>query len=518
MSPSTLTKARVIAARPGPALLRPGLFFLLGLALIIGWPPPQAVSPAASLPAADPGARHIILLIADGWGYKHLEAAASYTGQVPEYQGWAHYAMSTYPLGGGYDPASAWSDFNYVLLGTTDSAAAATAMYTGFKTENGRISVPAGGTGRLFSLADQARQLGKAVGAVSSVYLSHATPGAWVAHNTARGNGYAIADEGLWGDPNTTGTPAVDARYGGGQGVTQPPADVLLGAGHPAWLGGGYLNAAIRDKLAAESGAPGAFTFVERLPGSEDGGARLLAAAADPGVTRLAGLFGGYDGNLDWRLADGSGQDPENPTLAEMAQAALAVLGRDPQGFVLLVEGGAVDWGGHRNEMDLMLGELLGFNAAVQAVVDWVEDPANGSSWNDTLVIITGDHETGYLTAGPGLIAGQPLGAVSPATLALERVVWGSARRASWDDLDGDYEIDPGETVYWYWNSAGHTNSLVPLYAHGAGAAGFAALVSGVDPVRGAYVDNTAVHAVMSAALHSLGKCAFPACSGQMRF
>ncbi len=483
-----------------PRLRKPLTFFLAGLILAAGVPA-RARPQVASLPAVDPAARNVIVLIADGWGYKHLEAAADYAGQAADYQGWAHYAMSTYPLGGSYDPASAWADFAYILIGPTDSAAAATAMYTGAKTENGRISYAAGWDWRLYSVADHARRLGKAVGAVTSVYLSHATPGAWYAHNRARANGYAIADEGLWGNPNTTGTPAGDFRYGGGQGPTLPPADVLLGAGHPDWQGGGYLNATIRDRLAAESGMPGAFAFVERVAGSGDGGARLLAAAADPGVTRLAGLFGGYDGNLDWALADGTGHDPENPTLAEMAQAAMRVLSRDTQGFVLLVEGGAVDWGAHRNELDLVLGELYGFNAAVQAVVDWVEDPANGSSWADTLVIVTGDHETGYLAAGPGLLPDQPLGEVSPATLALEKAVAGSGRRASWDDQDGDGALDPGEAVYWYWNSAGHTNSLIPLYARGAGAAGFTDLVAGTDPVRGDYVDNTAVRAVVMAAL-----------------
>jgi hypothetical protein len=105
------------------------------------------------------------------------------------------------------------------------------------------------------------------------------------------------------------------------------------------------------------------------------------------------------------------------------------------------------------------------------------------------------------LTAGPGLLADQPLGGVNPATLALERFVSGTSARASWDDGDGDAVIDPGEAVYWYWNSTGHTNSLIPLYAYGAGAAVFDALIAGADPVRGAYVDNTAVHAVLSAAL-----------------
>ena len=135
--------------------------------------------------------------------------------------------------------------------------------------------------------------------------ISHATPGAWIAHNASRANGYAIADEGLWADPNTTGTPAVDARYDGGYGSAISPVDVLIGGGHPTW-NNSLVNAAQRDKLAEESGTAGAFTFVERITGQADGGVRLLAAANTSGLTRLAGLFGGTDrksSSTAWRTA-----------------------------------------------------------------------------------------------------------------------------------------------------------------------------------------------------------------------
>ncbi|RMD97359.1 MAG: hypothetical protein D6816_17650 [Bacteroidetes bacterium] len=124
-----------------------------------------------------------------------------------------------------------------------------------------------------------------------------------------------------------------------------------------------------------------------------------------------------------------------------------------------------------------------------------------GSSWANTLVIVTGDHETGYLTAAPGVFPDQPLGAVTTATLALEKTIVSSNWRASWQDGNGNNEIDAGETVYWAWNSVGHSNSLIPLYAKGAGAELFAAHMAGTDTVRGEYVDNTAVFQVMDAVL-----------------
>lgn len=444
-----------------------------------------------------PMARQVILLIADGMGANHLAAANAFYGQPPAYQTWPRWWASTYAADGSYDSAQAWADFGYVMLGATDSAAAATAFSTGVKTAADRISVSADGSQRLYTLTEQARGQGRGVGAVTTVDIAHATPGAWLAHNSSRDNGYAIADEALWGNPNTTGSGGV---YGGGHGPTLPPVDVLIGGGHPAWNPVSiYVTMTQRAKLADESGLPGASTFVERTAGQADGGVRLLAAAQTDGVTRLAGLFGGPGGNLEYRLPGGTGHDAENPTLAEMTEAALAVLSRDPNGFVLMVEGGAVDWAAHANDMTRVIGEVDGFNSAVQAVIDWIDRPGDVVDWHNSLVIVTADHETGYLTAGPGVFADQPLGMMTTATLALEKPVKNTSRRASWEDRDGDGEIDVGETVYWAWNSGGHTNSLIPVYARGAGASALARYATQTDPVRGSYLDNTNIFQAMAA-------------------
>ncbi len=443
-----------------------------------------------------PSAQYVILMIGDGMGANQIQAADLYTGKPAVFESWEKTWVSTYPAGGSYDPAQAWNNHDYILNGPTDSAAAATALFTGVKTANGRISVSSDGSQRLFSIGDKDRSLKKALGAVTSVNLSDATPGAWYAHNASRTNGYAIADEGFWGSPNTTGSPG-SPYYGGGFGSSLPPVDVLIGGGHPAWENGDtFVNTTQRDKLAAENGQPGAFNYVERISGSPDGGQRLLDAAGQPEVTRLAGLFGGPAGDLEYALADGSGANPEEPTLAEMTEAALTVLSRNPNGFTLLVEGGAIDHASHSNIMDRMVGEMEGFNAAVQAIIDWVNDPNNDSDWSNTLVIVTADHETGYLTAGPNNFSNEPFGPVNAYTLSQERSI-GSGRRASWEDTNQNGILDPGEAVYWYWNSTGHDNNLVPLFVKGAGAELITGYQYGYDPVRGDYIDNTNVHDII---------------------
>ena len=463
------------------------------------------------------GAKYIILMIADGNGIKHNEATKKYTGVTPYYQSapeWPNYFVSTFHSGGSYNTTSCWNSFNYVIsqsaTNITDSAAAASALYSGTKTAKKNISVSADDVDRLLSIGEIAKTLNMAVGAITTVPVSHATPGAWTSHNNDRGNGYAIADEGLFGDPNstcTTCTSPLDPLYVGGHGPTLPTVDVLIGDRRS-----GYVNSDIRDKLINDN----IYTLVERITGV-DGGDALSATVSNPGVTRLAGLF-----DHIYHTADDSGfvgtvttnPNLENPTLVDSTNAALTVLDRNPNGFVLMIEGGAVDWAGHANMMDDMIGEKRDFDAAVQAVIDWVEDETNDSSWNNTLVIVTSDHECGYLAPGRNFITdtsdprydpNDPLGRfpdVSDTTLALEKIISGTGgRRASWADSNSNNSIDTGETVYWVWNNGDHSNSLVPLFVRGVGAGLFATYATETDTYRGAYLDNTNIFDVMNSVI-----------------
>jgi len=156
------------------------------------------------------------------------------------------------------------------------------------------------------------------------------------------------------------------------------------------------------------------------------------------------------------------------PTLAEMARAALNVLDDDEDGFLLMIEGGAVDWAGHAHRSGRMIEEEIDFNRAVEAVVAWV---AQNSGWGETLLVVTADHETGYLN-GPGADAQNP----------------------TWKAL-----INHGAGVLpgMEWCSEKHTNQLVPFFAKGSVARLFTFEIAGEDPVRGPYIDNTAIGRVL---------------------
>ncbi len=84
----------------------------------------------------------------------------------------------------------------------------------------------------------------------------------------------------------------------------------------------------------------------------------------------------------------------ENPTLAELSEAALTVLGKDPDGFWLMIEGGDIDWAAHDNNMDNLIGTVNDFDKAVQKVITWIN---NNGGWTKNLLIVTADHDH-YLT------------------------------------------------------------------------------------------------------------------------
>ena len=417
---------------------------------------------ATAVPAAPHGPENVIVLIGDGMGYNQIDAASLYEhgtanhqvsvdpaiGEVAEIPGTAsqvfesfpvEVAMSTYAAGGSYDPQAAWSDFDYVTSGATDSAAAGTALATGSKTLNGALGVDSDGA-ELENLSERAISLGKAAGVVSSVPFSHATPAAYVAHNESRNNYHAIAAE-----------------------MASSDMTVIMGAGHPKYTDSHEQRAPSYQYLsqdtwnALETGATG-FELMDESSDFE------ALAASEQTPERVFGIAQVASTLQQSRAVDPGAapfETPLNdvPDLATLTEGALNVLDdASDEGFFLSVEGGAIDWSGHANDTSRNIEETIDFNEAVESVVEWVETE---SSWKDTLVIVTADHETGYL-AGPG---------ADP----------------TWTEMTGT----AGQSPALSWNSGGHTNGLVPVFAQGAGAKELERLADSTDPVRGDYLDNT---------------------------
>ncbi|MBN1403098.1 MAG: alkaline phosphatase [Opitutales bacterium] len=463
---------------------------------------------AALLAAGTPleAAKNVILMISDGAGYNVWTAASMYQGRVSESNslqgtqvydgsGWVRYGCSTYSASSSskpdgkidesvvYDPTKVWdassqtavngqgdfAGYNWVKTTCTDSAAAATALSTGQKVYNNSMNwssfpAPTGTPLDGRTIAEIAKAEGKAVGSISSVQFSHATPaGLGGAHNISRNNYEAIANEMLSCDW----------------------LDVIMGAGHPDYDDNGALKESPNYRYV---GGEATWTALEN--GTHEGGWTLVDEKADfealanpsrftvlptkiVGVPQVASTLqqSRSGGNAEHEpFAETVPLNSNVPDLATMSLAALNVLNQDEDGFFLHIEGGAVDWAGHANQKGRIIEEQIDFNNAVEAVIAWVEE---NSSWDDTLLILTADHDCGMLM-GP-----------DAATVAYDELVYNGAG------------VVPGMAFM----SGNHTNQLVPVYAKGAEASLFANYIDGIDPVRGQYVDNTDIFRVMKEAV-----------------
>jgi len=307
----------------------------------------------------------------------------------------------------------------------TDSAASATALCSGRKTYNDAINV--GPQGEQFEpIARRLQARGFAVGAVSSVPVSHATPACTYANNVSRDDYQDIARD-MLGVPSIAhrdaALPGLDVVVGGGWGVAGDPLEDR-DQGMNFEPGNKYVADSTRAAIDASRG--GRYVVAERTPGRR--GADVLAAAARDATARgqrLFGFFGAREGHLPFRTADGDFNpaggpvaDPaadrlrkkyggairytaadleENPTLAEMTTAALDVLVARGQ-FWLMVEAGDVDWAAHANNIDTCIGAVHSGDAAFRAVVEWLEAR---QAWDDAAVIVTSDHGHLFVLTDP---------------------------------------------------------------------------------------------------------------------
>ena len=236
----------------------------------------------------------------------------------------------------------------------TDSAATASAMSTGVKTTIGAIAVGPDGK-PVRNAVEVAKAQGKRIGLVTTAEIWDASPAAFAAHAKSRRDAASIVDQYLALEP--------DVLLGGG-------ADFFLPKGVP---GGKRTDG--RDVIAAFRAKGYA---VARTP-AELSGAR---------APRLLGLFA--DESMDHEIDRSPSSEP---SFADMTRAALRVLSANsPQGFFLFVENENPDTAGHRNDAASVMRDLWAFDDGVQAALEFQgQNP-------DTLVIVTGDHETGGLS------------------------------------------------------------------------------------------------------------------------
>ncbi len=241
----------------------------------------------------------------------------------------------------------------------TDSAAGATAFSTGSKTKNGYLAVDTNGK-TLPTILELAEEKGFSTGLVASCAVTHATPAAFIAHESKRSNYEDIAPWFLKTD--------VDVFIGGGRKFFEDRkdkrnlSDSLRKLNYQVVYNIDELQAAKNTKIAA-----------------------LLYADQPPFM--LNGR-----GNM----------------LEKSAAKAISVLEKNKKGFFLMIEGSQIDWACHSNAEDTLISEMLDFDNVVGMVLDYAKK--NG----ETLVVVTGDHETGgYTLTENKLVDRKPKGKFS---------------------------------------------------------------------------------------------------------
>ncbi len=332
-----------------------------------------------------PHAKNVILLIGDGLGAAQTALGIHYANIVEGRKLYLEALMN--------DGNTGYSMPTPYLSTVTDSAAAASQLATGQKARNETLSLSADGY-VVETILEASKRRGLATGLVSNMRLSHATPAAFAAHQVSR---YSPESEIL--DDVLTGY----------------DVDVLLGGGARALVPSGRRVSEFLPGIVEEvDGVSNRKGDVNRIAEAKAKGYvvvsdRIGLAEASSKADKLLGLFAAS--HLPY-VVDTRRMGLESiPSLKDMASAALDVLSRAGTGFFLMVEGGRIDYAGHDNDAGTMLHEIIDFDEALGAVLDFQ------ARHPDTLVIVTADHGTGGFSFSYGDFNGRPPGWELPSGL-----------------------------------------------------------------------------------------------------
>ena len=312
--------------------------------------------------------KYVFLFIGDGMSYPQFQAASDYLGALADEDYEKALPSNSYDERSGavLDGPKALNFMDFDVAGSavtydacsfaSDSASTATSIATGYKTYSGMINVDTTGSVSYETIAEKLHaQKDWKVGIISSVNLNHATPAAFYAHQASRNDYYEIGEE-------------------------------LVSSGFEYFAGGGLKKVTGPDKDKASL-----------YDLAEQAGYKITYTQADAEAVTAA------DGKvilIDEHLADSDAMDYEMDrqdgewALADYVKKGIEVLNNDT-GFFMMCEGGKIDWACHANDAGATVTDTLALADAVQVAIDFAKEHAD-----ETLILVTGDHETGGLTIG----------------------------------------------------------------------------------------------------------------------
>ena len=445
------------------------------------------------LPAQAQQAKYVFYFIGDGMGVNQVLGTEMYQSELKGEIGVTPLLFTQFPYA---TVAHTYSATN----GVTDSAAGGTALATGSKSKNGGIGVTKDLV-EVTSVASWAKANGYRVGVSSSVSVDHATPASFYAHENSRNNYYQI------------GLDLIEANFDFYAG-----SDFLDPTNQKAKDGKTYDN--LYD-LTAKAGYTLARGYKEYQKKAKKAEKMILfqpeaASAKDNSAIPYA---------IDRQKGD--------MTLSEITRAGINFLSKNnDKGFFLMVEGGKIDWACHSNDGATALTEVQDFDNAIKVAYEFYEQHPE-----ETLIVITADHETGGLSLGTGSydLNLQALKAQKVSENGFTSILnglrkkyknqvpwevvqqalkdnfgfWGSVKlnekqearlKAIYDKSFGNQPVDLEKSEYLQneplageakrilnsiarlgWNSGGHSAGFVPVFAIGAKAELFQGRLNNID-------------------------------------
>lgn len=334
--------------------------------------------------------KNVILLIGDGTGLSQVSSAFFFKETAPNYGRFKHVGL--------IKTSSSRHDI-------TDSAAGATAFACGVKSYNGAIGV-ANDSSEVTSLVEIVSPLHIKTGVISTSSLTHATPASFYAHALSRNFDEEIAADMLLSD--------IDFVAGGGTNFFNKRKDER-----------NLLDDLAVKTFKIDTTALGDFESIK----SYSKVAYIMGAKHMPAIKKGRGDF-----------------------LPKATDLGIQFLKKDNSNFFLMVEGSQIDWGGHANDSDYLISELIDFDNAIGKALDFAKRDGN------TLVIVTADHETGGFTLA-----------------STKKKDENGNEYSDYNDIKGVF------------STGGHSAALIPVFAYGPGAEEFS----------GVYENNEIFHKIL---------------------
>jgi len=297
--------------------------------------------------------KYVFLFIGDGMSYPQFQTAADYLGALEQegdiLTGSKSLSFMQFPVAGS---ANTFDSTSFC----PDSASTATSIATGYKTHSGVINMDETRTISYETIAEKLKaQREFKIGIISSVNLNHAIPAAFYAHQASRNSYYEIGLE-------------------------------LIGSGFDYFAGGGLKqvtgaqgNQESLYDLAEKAGYQVVTTQKEAAALAKDSGKAIVIGETLADSDSLS-----YDNDREegeWALKDYVAQ-------------AIDLLDNE-NGFFLMVEGGKIDWACHANDAGSTIADTIALDEAVREALGFY-----AAHPDETLILVTGDHETGGLTIG----------------------------------------------------------------------------------------------------------------------